>query len=515
MAGSRYLYKALCQDQSVASARVFDDLKSSIFLEPDNGDARLEVYSPISLLPEDDEFEEKRNGRDATRVQALGLVALKDAHALRQYIATTSGFQAFYIRQFNSYSPLSITSELFEILVSEKLVSPQFKDFILYMGERDREIEIAPPRLRWRPVSNPHAPKQQTNTCECMFGLRFVELNGRGNTRNPTSRWSLRQSAVYSTFQRGGADSTWIFVTISKIAQQRIEEYLGACLQESCPDPFEIYLLLIDTIMSNWRPYLVDLAAETDEHAVRLLGASPDDQGPISMADCGERQALMILDDKMLNATLAIQSTADNVRSQLEFFKSFSSSNGSPAPTNHDTISSMFLEQSRELELLSSRVDALRSRLRGITSLVSSFLDLSNGFALQGLAKESGRENEEMRKLSENMYRLTEKSTQDAAAVKVLTILTLIYLPATVVSNFFSTSFVNSVPSSGEAAHIVVSSDWWIFVAASVPLTLLTLYIWLVWMRIQAYKRYPWWWPRPTDSDIESLSRPARFPGKA
>lgn len=31
------------------------------------------------------------------------------------------------------------------------------------------------------------------------------------------------------------------------------------------------------------------------------------------------------------------------------------------------------------------------------------------------------------------MRRLTEKSTKDAAAVKVLTIITLVYLPATVV----------------------------------------------------------------------------------
>jgi hypothetical protein len=36
------------------------------------------------------------------------------------------------------------------------------------------------------------------------------------------------------------------------------------------------------------------------------------------------------------------------------------------------------------------------------------------------------------------MRRLTEKGTQDAAAVKVLTVLTLVYLPATVVSVHFT-----------------------------------------------------------------------------
>jgi hypothetical protein len=71
-----------------------------------------------------------------------------------------------------------------------------------------------------------------------------------------------------------------------------------------------------------------------------------------------------------------------------------------------------------------------------------------------------------MRQLSERMHDLTQKATQDAAAVKVLTILTLIYLPATVVSNFFSASFV----STNGNQNIVVLSDWWIFVASSVPL---------------------------------------------
>lgn len=58
---------------------------------------------------------------------------------------------------------------------------------------------------------------------------------------------------------------------------------------------------------------------------------------------------------------------------------------------------------------------------------LSSLLDLGNGYALKVLAEEARKENTTMRKL-------TEKSTRDAAAVKVLTIITLIYLPVTVVS---------------------------------------------------------------------------------
>ena len=58
---------------------------------------------------------------------------------------------------------------------------------------------------------------------------------------------------------------------------------------------------------------------------------------------------------------------------------------------------------------------------------MSNLLDLGNGHSLKVLAEETRSENSAMRQL-------TEKATQDAAAVKVLTIMTLVYLPATVVS---------------------------------------------------------------------------------
>lgn len=58
---------------------------------------------------------------------------------------------------------------------------------------------------------------------------------------------------------------------------------------------------------------------------------------------------------------------------------------------------------------------------------LSDLLDLGSGYALKVLAEESQKENAAMRGL-------TEKATRDAAAVKVLTVITLIYLPVAVVS---------------------------------------------------------------------------------
>ncbi len=51
---------------------------------------------------------------------------------------------------------------------------------------------------------------------------------------------------------------------------------------------------------------------------------------------------------------------------------------------------------------------------------------LGNGRALEGLGKEAREENSQI-------HKLTKKTTQDAAAVKLLTIMMVLYLPATVV----------------------------------------------------------------------------------
>jgi hypothetical protein len=520
MSRSQYLNQVLYRDQNPASAKVLSELAGSLFLKPETHSSCIETYSldaaprhiaecekyinedqithPRSAININPVTQQKKSALKAqgtsqpSLVRSNRIVSLCTSEDLRQYVAVATGFQAFFIRQRHSYSPLTITHELFDSLILQKNVSPQFRDYVLYMGEREREVEIVPPKLRWR-TATMSSVQEGRPTFECMYGLRFVELNGRGVTSQPTSRWSFRQTAVYCNFGAVPQDSTWIFVTPSRLAQERLDGY-ASCKHETSAKPFEIHLLLLDTAMTNWRHYLVELAAETDQHAAQSLGASPDDQGPIGMAGCGESQALMILDNKLQNAAIAISSTMENVKAHLDCHRSIQEGVPKDEESSEFLVIPGFMEQLQELNMLAIRVEALKVRLQGIANLVSGFLELKNGFALQSLAKESRMENQEMRKLSERMHALTEKTTQDAVAIKVLTILTLIYLPTTVVSNFFSTSFVNPQTSPGGSNHVVISGDWWILLAAALPLTLLTLYTWRVCTHIKAYNKYPFWW---------------------
>lgn len=493
---NRYIHRALRLRESPMSRRLVRSMKESLFLEDDAISSRLEAYDPnifalnleevarFSSASETVEAKTNSFGNEQDEFRVTEIIRLRTSNELADYVGRTKAFRAFFIRQTFSWAPLSITRSLFQALLSNARVMLPVEQYVLYYGIRSREVEIMPPRLKHRVLQ----PTQRSplGGYEYLYGVRFFENNGRGSPKQPTEQWSLRQSAIYNRFEPEQSGAIWIFITLSKHAQSRIDDYVVNEKDLQAADPLEIHLLVLDTALATWRPYLIDLSTEVDEHTAQVAGMSPDDQGPISLSDATIGD-ITLLDEKLLNALLVARAQLDTIQS-LRMTASNHAGTLQPDPKFTQCV---LQEQLSDLELYIVQLNALRTKLSSASTLLSSFLDLGSGLALQNLARESRQENEEMRRLSERMHELTEKATKDAAAVKVLTILTLIYLPATVVSNFFSTSFVGT---EGPSNHITVSNDWWIFVAVSIPLTAFTLYVWYVWKNQQADGAYPLWW---------------------
>lgn len=55
-----------------------------------------------------------------------------------------------FIQQRHSYSRLLINRDLFETLMSEFVILPRFKEFVLLFGAKHGENEVGPPQLRFR-----------------------------------------------------------------------------------------------------------------------------------------------------------------------------------------------------------------------------------------------------------------------------------------------------------------------------------------------------------------------------
>ncbi|OLE52323.1 MAG: hypothetical protein AUG51_18615 [Acidobacteria bacterium 13_1_20CM_3_53_8] len=165
--------------------------------------------------------------------------------------------------------------------MDEGRIFPQFKDFVLCFGAKLGDNEVGPPQLRFRCLSasvDETFPDYGTYLCcilrlkhfklistECAYVLRFVELNNR----NEKAPWSIRQTALYQRYTSRSRTSTMVFVALSNKAEERLQYFIREAGGLAGLNPFEVHLLILDTVMANWRPYMMYLAKETNSQVWR------------------------------------------------------------------------------------------------------------------------------------------------------------------------------------------------------------------------------------------------------
>ncbi|KAF2136180.1 uncharacterized protein K452DRAFT_322602 [Aplosporella prunicola CBS 121167] len=184
-----------------------------------------------------------------------------------------------------------------------------------------------------------------------------------------------------------------------------------------------IHLVLLSSYLGNWEYYLETLAAElqTIQGCVLVfdIGQSTSEQFTSE-----ELQDLLRLQNKVL-----FRSTA-TLRSTVRVVKLLEDINGKLVGGTPE-----FLERTErtqrslrsyldELEGHLSASEALAKRIQATIGLLVSLLDLRN----QAMAD----------KTNSHMLQLTREGVDDNATVRVITVFTLIYLPATFIAVFES-----------------------------------------------------------------------------
>lgn len=400
---------------------------------------------------------------------------ITNRHTLRDLVARTKHiFRVFFLRQRTSYSRIQVTKSLFDTLLTCCHVFPRFKEFMVGFGVRYSEQEIGPPRLQFSPLYS-----RQDKKChgfECAYILKYMEFTNRGSGKEP---WSFRQTAVYHRYKppKYKNCSTWILVGASSRAEVRLDRYTRSIPNIQDANPFEIHLIFVDTVLTSWRPYIADLTKDIQQQSDRALLAMVEDNEDFKFLDYDQEQELKQVEDQIVDILVSLDSTLDTITALLNIYEHFNKTfrrdlEGSSID-DWDAIKLTFREKQQDIIYMKQKVEALSSKLQGTKALVSTLLDRANGHTLKLLGEEANQENMIMRQLAE-------KSNRDSSVVKTLTIITLIYLPATVVSNFYSTQFVTQ-KQVGDSYAVVYSHNAWLFFAISVPLTIFTLVVWYLW----------------------------------
>ncbi|KAL3475961.1 hypothetical protein BJX99DRAFT_258858 [Aspergillus californicus] len=130
-------------------------------------------------------------------------------------------------------------------------------------------------------------------------------------------------------------------------------------------------------------------------------------------------------------------------------------------PTTVAGIRELWLDTQSQLLSTLRMIHSLKSRGKALQARLHNQIDLAYNLVSQGFGR---------------------NARSDSATMKALGVVGLVYLPGTFVSGIFGTNFFNfERGSNGSSDDWVVSSNFWLFWAVTVSLTMATILAWGLW----------------------------------
>jgi len=133
--------------------------------------------------------------------------------------------------------------------------------------------------------------------------------------------------------------------------------------------------------------------------------------------------------------------------------------------------------QQTETNAVFDLLENYRSQIDAYTENAKFLLKRSSGTAQQ-LSDTLAFKNQDVAQ-SQNGYmlKLTMSTVDDSATVRVVTLVTLIYLPFSFMASVFGMNFFRMNNSN----NVVISPEFWIYVVISIPITVVTMMCWRWW----------------------------------
>ncbi|KAI1623065.1 hypothetical protein EDD37DRAFT_455481 [Exophiala viscosa] len=134
-----------------------------------------------------------------------------------------------------------------------------------------------------------------------------------------------------------------------------------------------------------------------------------------------------------------------------------------------------------EMQLHQSRLETLSRLLAERKTLMSSIIEYQSMQASSWLAAQAKESSEKMETMTRRMERIAEQTQKETVSMKVITVITLIFLPGTFVSTLMSTDIVTFQNQPEPLNHKVVSlGALHLFLEISFILMALTVLMWVV-----------------------------------
>ncbi|KAF2809485.1 uncharacterized protein BDZ99DRAFT_531837 [Mytilinidion resinicola] len=303
------------------------------------------------------------------------------------------------------------------------------------------------------------ALKESDGSFELCYQLMYVEPSGRPTDRD---QWSFRQTGVYQKHSMKTRQSKCILLHSNDepALQKRLEKHAESPEKLALArHPMNVHLVVLSTYIVHWQDYIESMAKSLQD--IRKYVLVIDTKR--TKVEAKQLQTLRNIEDKIVcRAIRCLQSTGKTVKTLMEISGSWPKADATFAVESTSVYERLRLIDHR-LENYVNSAEILAERTRATLGLLTNMLDVQN-------QADSGR-------ISSRMLLLTRESVDDNATVRVITVCTLIYLPASFTATFFGMNFFEF--QSG-LAGLHTSPSFWIYVAATIPLTFLTVGAWYI-----------------------------------
>ncbi|KAL5360087.1 hypothetical protein BJX96DRAFT_164899 [Aspergillus floccosus] len=364
----------------------------------------------------------------------------------------------------NSLDPLLITADLMGRIMQTHKVDPSFLHVLLSFNE---PIYTSTTGARNAIVSSPDGSDSYTS-----YQMFYVEAKNRGR---PKPIVSFRRTGVYH-HRRANKD---LFILLHPNEHSkfdiRLQDFIGVhqarsttSLSSFIERPSILHSILFSTFTDNWRWYICNLGEQFEhinDYALTKFrpGTSMDP-------------------DRSLEEISRLRNLADLVhlvricsKGNLDIIQRLQARSLHPAAA-YDIFETTITGCIASCE-------GLIPRIQNATDMVGYVLSACNQIQtaqtqkwaaeMQTKAAATGRE---LRDLTVNLKDLQKHTVDDSSAVKILTVMSAVYLPGSFVVGLYGMNFFDFHEPSQQ---IVISKDFWIFVATWLPLTFITMAVYI------------------------------------
>ncbi|KAI2619906.1 hypothetical protein GGR54DRAFT_107719 [Hypoxylon sp. NC1633] len=378
-----------------------------------------------------------------------------------------------YLYGMHSRSKLKLTRDMLVDILTFHQVMPAFLEFIYVFGQQSEPTDLQFNGFREQVVlTNPPTglvlPQlgRSGRHFQMCYNLKGVALTSESKGDIMRNEWSIRPVMIHHQFDVANGNTLWIAVKGNLEIQQRFkaltekearaQDKSFGTTDECFRSSLSAQLMYCHWATEDWRWYIKWLEMAVDkEHIMAVFGPSEAGYAHKTYTP-RDIQDLQIWEERTRQVIMALEGNADVMGALVAFYRRLAQDKNFPLKK---TCSSDISTFSLQVENIIGEFGMHIKRAEFLVRTISDRRQL----VIQHLQSQSAARAE----------RLSRSMEQEQVFMLIITVVTLIFLPATFVSTFFSTDIVKYQGSDNPGGTFsAVAMERWLQV--TIPLTVVT-----------------------------------------